>query len=274
MSVKGNKKLLFVLMGFGGGAVGAIAAQLVFSGEGTFLQNLIFSGLWAGFGAAFIALALAWASEVYHRKEGFPYRVAWYSLRSGAVAGILSGAGAQAVFSMHVFDNVLFQMIFQIFCWGIMGALLGGGFARFMSNMSKTKALIAGGAGGLLGGIIFVFIILFVPLLMGHILGFGVMGASLGLALVITENIFRQASVDVVWAPKEVTTITLGSKPVYLGGGDDHIYIKGLPEHALSMVVENHQIVCRQLGSSQSTYLKNGSTINVGQVQVVIRTKS
>ena len=204
-------------MGAGGGAVGALAAQLVFSGEGTFWGNITSTSLWSGCASAFIAFFMAWAGEIYHRKSGFPKEIIWPSLRSGAIAGAISGAGAQAIYSVYTFGSPLLQLAFQASCWSIMGALLGWGFARFMPNMRKNKACIGGGIGGFIGGLIFVVVTIFVPEVIGHIIGFAIMGASLGLSLVVAEALFRRAAIEIVWAPNEITTVTLGKDPVYLG---------------------------------------------------------
>lgn len=133
---------------------------------------------------------------------------------------------------------------------------------------------IAGALGGFLGGIGFLIASSIFAEVLGRMAGFGVLGAALGLAVVAIEEMFRTARLDVIWAPKEVTSITLGSKPVFIGGGDDHIFIDGLPQHALGVILENGKIQCIDNATGNRSDLKEGSRIQIGKVEVVVRTKS
>jgi MFS family permease len=271
MILRRNKRLLFAMMGAIGGLSGAVMGELVNGEYGSILAIVAFTGLWAGMAGALIAVALACAGEIYHRKEQISMHIIWPSLRSGFIAGVVAGAIAQVVFAMPILSDSWLRMVFQAGCWGVMGGMLGLGFARFMPNMSRTKGFLGGIAGGMLGGALFLGASMFLPDLVGRLLGLSILGAALGLCLVVAEECFRHAALEVIWAPNETTTITLGTRPVYLGGGDDHIYIAGLPQHAVSVVVENQKILCRQHGSLQPVVLKNGSTINVGRVKLVVR---
>ena len=266
-----SKRLLFAMMGGTGGLLGALMGELVHGAHASILASIAFTGLWSGLAGALIAVALACAGEIYHRKERIPTHIIWPSLRSGLVAGAVAGVIAQSVFTMPVGRDSWLRLVFQAGCWGVMGGLLGLGFARFMPNMSRAKGALGGVAGGFLGGVQFLGVSMFVPELVGRLLGLFILGAALGLCLVVAEECFRHTALEVIWAPNEITTVTLGARPVYLGGGDDHIYIAGLPQHAVSIVVENQKILCRQQGSPQPVVLKNGSTINAGRVKLIVR---
>ena len=266
-----SKRILFSAMGAAGGAVGALGAQLVHAESGTILTNLFQTGAWSGISAAFIACALAWAGELYHRKEGFPAAVMWPALRAGAIAGVIAGLAGQAMFTFPIFGDSLARVAFQVACWGLMGLLIGLRFSRFIPNMSRSRASVGGGVGGILGGGLFLAVSIFVPELVGRLLGISILGAALGFSLVLAESLFRKAALEVVWAPNEKTVVTLGKDCVYLGGGDDHVFIAGLPQHAISIVVENGRILCRQQGEPLGVVLKNGSQIKVGRMLAVIR---
>lgn len=73
------------------------------------------------------------------------------------------------------------------------------------------------------------------------------------LAIVLVEQWFRVASLEVKWALKETTTVNLGSRPVMIGGGDDHVYLTGLPEHAMSVVLEQGRIFVTEVASGRRT---------------------
>ncbi len=111
------------------------------------------------------------------------------------------------------------------------------------------------------------------PQFLGRIIGFGVMGAALGLALTAADAIFRSAELEVVWARDETTVIPLGPRPVYIGGGDDHVPIAGLPEHAIAITFEGGRIRSLEAASGRKSDLKDGSRIQVGRVELVIRAK-
>jgi hypothetical protein len=126
----------------------------------------------------------------------------------------------------------------------------------------------------MVGGIAFILLCSVLPELLGRLLGVGLLGAALGLTIVTVEQIFRTASMTVVWAPKETTTVTLGTTPVSIGGGDDHVVIRGLPRRAVVIGMEQGKIFCTELTSGKKTQLKDKSTIDVGKVQIVITAKA
>ncbi len=96
----------------------------------------------------------------------------------------------------------------------------------------------------------------------------------MGLSIVYIEALFGQASLDIVWGPSETTSISLGIVPVYIGGGDDHIHVAGLPEHAFAVVFDQGKIHCTDPARGKRTELKNGSQIKIGNITVVVRAKN
>jgi hypothetical protein len=100
------------------------------------------------------------------------------------------------------------------------------------------------------------------------------MGAALGLALVVAELLFRKAVLEVIWAPKEVTSVTLGAQPVYIGGGDDHIHVSGLAQHAAAVTFDQGKIEYCDGATGQKTALKSGSRIKIGTVEILVRAQT
>jgi len=154
-----------------------------------------------------------------------------------------------------------------------MGALLGWRLSAVLPNLGFFRGVTAGALGGILGGIGFLFTAILFPQFIGRIIGFGVLGASLGVALVAADALFREAVLEVHWAPNEVTSLPLGSRPIYIGGGDDHVPISGLPEHASSISFEKGSIHYSDLITGRKADLKDGSKIKIGRVELVIKAK-
>jgi Ca-activated chloride channel family protein len=271
--MKNNKRLLFSVCGFAGGAAGALLAELV-PNFGLGLVPLVANTtLWSAVGAALITVALFAAGEIYNRKK-FSFGIYRKGVVAGVIAGAVGGFVAQAVYSFQGEPNFFNQVIFRSFCWAIMGGLLGWRLSAVVPNLGSSRGIIAGAIGGFVGGIGFLASSMIFAEVLGRMVGFGVLGAALGLAVVAIEEMFRAARLDVIWTPKEITSVTLGAKPVFIGGGDDHIFIDGLPQHALGVILENGKIQCIDNATGNRSDLKEGSRIQIGKVEVVVRTKA
>lgn len=267
-----DKHVLFPGMGAAGAAIGAILADVVRGSPTSFIMNLISIAIWTALLAGGIAAGLVWALELNMRKPGFPREKLLTALKSGAIAGAISGGVAQFVYSCAELAPGFGQMLFQSGCWGIAGALIGNALSKFIPNMSRKKAVLGGALGGFAGGFSFLVLCNVLPEALGRVIGVGVLGAVLGLCLLMADNLFRSAWLEVTWGPNETTTLSLGEKPVYLGGGDDDVHIAGLPQHAVRVVLAGGAIQCDQIAGKGPAFLKAGSEIRLGTVKVVVRT--
>ena len=176
-----------------------------------------------------ISIGLFWAIELYNRKQTAIWNLLKKAVPSGFIAGVISGCIAQGIFGLIQFPNVLTQFIFQAACWGIMGCVLGVSLSYSIPNMGSLRPLVAGAIGGFIGGIGFLLSGIFVPATLGRMFGIGILGAALGLSLIIVEERYRSAYLEVHWAPNELSNFTLGTTPIFIGGGDDNIFINGIP---------------------------------------------
>jgi len=270
--MKNNKRLLFAICGFGGGMIGALFAEAVPDFGVGIVPHVVHTSLWFAVAGALITVALFAAGEIYNRRK-FSFEIYRKGIFAGIMAGSIAGFVAQAVFSFQGEPNFFNQVIFRAFCWAIMGSLLGWKLSAVVPNLGSNRGIIAGAAGGFVGGIGFLIASAIFVETLGRMTGLGVLGAALGLAVVAIEEMSRSARLDVIWAPKEVTSVTLGPKPVFIGGGDDHVFIAGLPQHALGVILENGKIQCIDNSTGQRSDLREGSRIQIGKVEVVVRTK-
>ena len=67
----------------------------------------------------------------------------------------------------------------------------------------------------------------------------------------------------------ETTRLSLGARPITVGGGDDHVFVRGLPQNAIRIEMSEGRIIATQADGSQSQ-LKDQSRINVGTVELVV----
>ncbi len=260
-------------MGGVGGAVGALVAEVVpeFGRSGVGL--VAHTGLWSGTFAAVLTAALFWAGEIYRRRPRMSLLTIRKALATGAVAGLIAGAVAQAVYSVQVDSDALRELVFKPLCWGLMGVLLGWKFSTAIPNLGLRRGVAGGGIGGVTGGVGFVVAGAFVPELLGRMLGVGILGLALGLAIVTVEALFREAALEVIWAPNETTSVTLGPKPVTIGGGDDHVYVASLPPTAAKVVLDQGKIHYIDTATNQRTELRDGSQLKIGKITIAVRAR-
>lgn len=273
--VRNNRYLLFAGMGFAGGALGALAAETVGGKKAaTVIVMALDVALWASVFSAFLCAGLFWAVSIYSRKPGVPWESLAKAAISGAIAGALAGGVAQLVFSIPMESLELRQLFLKPMCWGLAGGLIGWRLSKVIPNLGGRRGTLAGLVGGVVGGYGFIFSCALLPELMGRMLGVGIMGAALGLAIVVVELIFRKAVLEVEWGPKEVTSVSLGPQPVFIGGGDDHIHVGGLAQHAASITFKEGRIEYLDKATGQQTALKSGSRIMIGKVEIRVKAES
>lgn len=273
---RSNKPLLLGLAGFLGAALGALAAEIVphFHMEPERVGEGIYTGIYSGVAASFLTAALWLAGEYHMRRMELHWRALLKPFFSGTLAGAFAGGLAAFVYgSAHVVEYWR-EVLFRPVCWGAMGCLLGWRLSVGSPNSGASRGMAGGAIGGAVGGFAFLFTAILLPQFMGRVVGFGVMGAALGLALVAVDAMFRDATLEVVWARNETTSIPLGTRPVYIGGGDDHVSIPGLAEHAIALTLEEGRIRLFDKTSGRKTDLKDGSSVKIGKVELLIHAKS
>ena len=266
-----KKKLLAIVLGLAGGGTGACIGELVTaqSEKGFFLMILSVS-IWMAINSILIYFFLTWASELYNRKPGFPSRLITPAIVSGGLAGLISGGIAELVFCFNPATNTLLKMLFQSGCWGIAGALLGWRISKKIPNMGILKGTVAGFSGGFIGGFIFLIGCIVLPETIGRLIGIGILGAALGLCITLSDELFREAYLEILWGPNEKSIISIGSDPVYIGTGKDTIYVKGLREKEITVKMTDGRIICIQKDKHGEIELRNNSQIKVGSIQIII----
>ena len=154
-----------------------------------------------------------------------------------------------------------------------MGGLLGLLLARTVPNLGAVRGLVAGAVGGGIGGIGFTVMSLVLPAglqALARMVGLGTLGLFIAVALLVVERLFREASLEVIWAPGETAHFNLGAQPVTIGGGEDHVFVRGLPPRFASIVFANGLIEYVETPSGARTALKDGSRLQIGKLNLVV----
>ncbi len=187
--------------------MGALFAELSPDFGRDFLTLSAAVSLWSGMAAAFITIGLFAAGENYNRKP-FSAPVYMRAFSVGMIAGGLAGLVAQSVFNFTDQTGFFGGVIVRSLCWGVMGTILGWRLSIVIPNLGWSRGMASGALGGVVGGVAFLLLCTLLPELLGRAIGLGLLGAALGLAVVTVEETFRAASLEILWAPKEVTSVT------------------------------------------------------------------
>jgi hypothetical protein len=273
--IRQNKKMLFGLFGFISGVVGALVANIFsINYPQPIFFGIFMTALWAGIFSIFIATGLFDAIDIYCRRKTDWLELLKKSVPSGFIAGAISGGIAQTIYGplSESISDAWVHFLFQSACWGLAGLILGWVLSKSIPNLGARRAIYAGAVGGFLGGAGFLIVSSFLTYTPGRMLGVGIMGAALGLCLVIVEEQSRIAYVEVHWAPDDVSFFTLGSTPVFIGAGDSDICVPSVARHAMSLVIEGGQIIGTDHTKGKKKPLLEGSHINIGKIDMVIRT--
>lgn len=268
-----NKLAVYLIGGGFGGLTGALLAEPVILSNPSYytglLEVILYTALWFGVITSVLAAVLVIAAEWYQRRQLRPLRVV-NALLFGALAGAIAGAVAEAIFQQKIGSPEFHNYVLRTFCWGLAGSLVGALLSRTVPNLGLRRGSAAGFIGGAVGGICFILVSHVLPETLGRLVGISALGVALGLAMYVVEHLFHEALLEVIWAPNETTRVTLGAQPVTIGGGEDHIFVRGLPEHVAAVVFENGQIEHIETSTGKRTPLKDGSRLQIGPLSLVV----
>lgn len=257
------------------GALAVAVTQFALKTTGSVIVTESFtSALVTGLGVAIFGCALSAALFLamrQHHRQSIPrtsiIAIATAGFASGAVCGGITQLVFNGITDTHDGAGPVVVTVASI----LVGALLGLALTLTVPNLPPLRGLLVGLVAGLVSGFSSAAAVGWGIAAAGsYLFGFTVMGAALGFGIALIDKHFRDSVVEIEWGPDATTRVGLGSKPVTIGGGKDHIVIPGAPPHLSSIRVRNGQIEHVETSSDKRTELKDGSRLRVAGVTMVV----
>jgi len=242
-----------------------------------FVRSLVATAGWTALVALGLSLALVVGQNLYVHRSALTGGEAIFVMAGGLAAGLAGGVVAQVPFYVVTAATGPALRWFvlplgRIAGWAILGALIGGGLARFVPNLDPRRALAGGAAGGAVGAVAFLVLSL-IGEAAGRLLGAALLGAAIGAVLAFVEAAFRDAWLEVRYGLKELITVSLGDKPVRIGsdGRACQIYARGAAPLAFQYRFEEGKVVCVDYSTETSAVVEPGDEKTIGAVTVTVR---
>ena len=225
---------------------------------------------WMIFAALGIALVLVAIQNYFLKKPLLPREQMILVVIGAAIAGVASGFVAQT--TMTTLSAIHLGEVGRVLAWSVMGGLLAFGMVYVIPNLNKAKALQFGVLGGFLGCIGFLIVTAITGDTGGRLIGAFILGACIGLLVAIVETYFRNVWLMVVYDPRNVAQVNLGSRAVTVGSGNsDTVLIPGVGTKMGTFLVVGDTVQYTDANGTQS--LMPGNRVNVGGVELVICSK-
>jgi hypothetical protein len=234
--------------------------------------TVIITGLWTGLLAVGLSFALVLGQNYYLRRPLLSLGQSTMVLGGGLVAGFVAGGIGEILFSsISQFES--FAKAGQIVGWLILGAILGKGMGYFITNLSGSRAAIAGAIGGAVSGLVFMSVAQAAEAMTGRFIGAAILGFAIGLMVAIVEAAFREAWLDISYGPKETRAVSLGLEPVSIGGDPNActVYARNAPAVAFRYKLDQGRITCEDVAKGQTSTVQPGSSQVAGNLTITVR---
>jgi Ca-activated chloride channel family protein len=271
-----------------GGGVGAAIAEIITeplslnaNEPATFIELIAHTALWMGIIALGISIGLALAQNFSLKRAPRADALA-KAAAIGLISGAIAGAIAQFIFgfasAMLRSEGAIGILLFiQALCWGLAGLGVGLGVSFYVPNYPTKRAILAGFLGGAIGGAAFILLNLIgIPEAFARVVGIAILGATIGLTISAVEEMLREAWLTIIWGKNETSSVSLGQKPVVLGGAseaDIHLPRNKFPPVTAVVTIENGKVMLDNKLNNQKIALPNGSKINIGKITIVVNTR-
>lgn len=222
-----------------------------------------------------VGLALILGQNAYLRRRLFRPKEDTLGVLGSVFAGLVAGALGQMLFAVAAHFPA-FETAGRVLAWAILGGLIGWGMTFYVPNLRPLRAVLGGAVGGALGSAGFFVLGAAFGDLAGRLTGGALLGFSIGLMIVVVEQLAREACLLVHWGPHETTTVSLGEQPVVLGSSPEaHIYLpreKGFPPVTGLCSFTGGKVEFANKLTGKTHTLQNGNKLQLGTLMVEVQT--
>ncbi|HPM85107.1 MAG TPA: hypothetical protein PLF81_30605, partial [Candidatus Anammoximicrobium sp.] len=154
------------------------------------------------------------------------------------------------------------------------GALVGRGMAFFVPDLDPKRVMLFGALGGSAGAAGYYFAGALLSDAAGRFLGAALLGLFLGLAVALVELAFRHAWLEVRFGEKEVIRVSLGQRPVRIGGDARHctVYAAGARAITAEYRLQNGEVQCTDFATERTRPVRAGDQQKIGKLTVTVCT--
>ena len=208
------------------------------TGSSRLLSLALVIGLYTALIAVCLSFALVIGQNRYQHLPLLTLHQGLIVLLGSAAAGLVAGVVIQGLFGL-IAQGWTSRHVSRLVGWTVLGAILGRGMGLFIPNLPGKRASVAGGLGGFLGSLA----LLSLGEGFGRVAGATLLGACIGVMIVLVEELAREAWLVVSWGPNEKVNISLGRQPVLIGSSPK-VYLprnKGYPEEWATIQLDLNQ---------------------------------
>lgn len=265
-----DKRVLFAAGAGSGGVVSAILANILGVLDSPFSSWVATGAL----DAAVIGSFLVYVQNYYQSNSWKNFN----KLLNGALKGLAIGAtgGFLAYLCLSLFNGEIGRFV----GWGISGAAAGYVASLRIPNLKIKVALTAGAIGGGLG-----FLIINIGL--SYTMGVLVTGAVIGFMVAISEQVFREMSIDVILKPIETGislakphcfNLTLGKDPITVGfSADMDINLKSqgiaIQKSVGNISLEDGKVFFTSINGDKKVEFTKGGSFGIENAEIVLQGK-
>jgi Ca-activated chloride channel family protein len=249
---------------------------------GGLLLLLFLTALWSIFLCFGISFAIVAAQNKLLHKPLMRGEQLKIVIKAAVIGGGIAGLVAQFLFSLSgtlidqsyemSYDTSYLQfhnVVVRALCWGLMGALSSRSMSRHIANFNKKWAFWGGFAGGVFACIVFLTISGYIGELAGRLFGAFLLGLCVGSMVGIVETVFRDAWLNVIYAPNEITRVNLGANAVTFGTGEtDTVFVRGASVAALGFKLQNGTVFCTE--NRQTRAVSIGEKIPLARITIEV----
>jgi hypothetical protein len=193
------------------------------------------------------------------------------SMGGGFLAGLVGGAAGQLLFQ-NTAGGTGWEVVSRLLGWGLLGGLIGAGVSFFVPNLKWWRGLVGGLVGGLLGAVGFVLVSVAAGSFVGRWIGAAILGFFIGLMVALAEVAFRRYWLEVAFSPREVRTVTLGTRVVSVGADERRVAIAvpGSVPIALRYWMDGDRVLLQDVIKEETGEVVPGDRRMLGKVAITL----